>query len=97
MKAALIASFLLATAVTTASTQALADDHDSHGYVHHAEWKKGAKIQDSDWQRATPVDYKARHLRTPPKGYEWREVDGNYVLAGNQGLIRSVRQASDHN
>ena len=98
MRSALIASLFLATAVFTANTQALADDHDNHGYVHHPEWKKGAKIQDSDWHRAAPVDYKARHLRAPPHGYEWREVDGNYVLAAvATGIIRSVTLVSDHN
>jgi Ni/Co efflux regulator RcnB len=92
MRTALIASLFLAAAVITVNTQAIADDHDNAGYVHHAEWKKGAKMQDADWHRAAPVgDYKAHHLRAPPHGYEWRQVDGNYVLAAvDTGVIRSV-------
>jgi hypothetical protein len=27
------------------------------------------------------LDWRRHHLRRPPRGYEWREVDGNYVLA----------------
>jgi Ni/Co efflux regulator RcnB len=81
--------------VVAVNTQALADDHDNHQYVHHEEWKKGAKMQDEDWKRGEHVDYKAQHLRAPPQGYEWREVDGNYVLAAvATGVIASVIAAS---
>lgn len=95
MRTPLFASLLLAMAVVGANTQALADEHDSHQYVHHEEWKKGAKIRDEDWKRGEHVDYKERHLRAPPHGYEWREVDGNYVLAAvATGVIASVVAAS---
>lgn len=95
MKAPIIASLLLATAVVTANTQARADEHNNQQYVHHEEWKKGAKIRDEDWKRGAQVDYKAQHLRAPPRGYEWREVDGNYVLAAvTTGVIASVIAAS---
>lgn len=95
MRTPLFASLLLAMAVFGANTQALADEHDSHQYVHHEEWKKGAKIRDEDWKRGEHVDYKERHLRAPPHGYEWREVDGNYVLAAvATGVIASVVAAS---
>jgi Ni/Co efflux regulator RcnB len=37
------------------------------------------------------VDYKTYHLKAPPRGYEWREVDGNYVLAAvATGIIAST-------
>lgn len=97
MRAPLIVSFLLATAVIAASTQVLADDHDhdSHQYVNHHEWRKGAKMRDEDWKRGEQVDYRGRHLREPPRGYEWRQVDGNYVLAAvATGVIASVVVAS---
>jgi Ni/Co efflux regulator RcnB len=95
MRTALIASLLLGMSVVAANTQALADDHDNHAYVHHEEWKKGAKIRDEDWQRGAHIDYKEQHLRAPPSGYEWREVDGNYVLAAvATGVIASVVAAS---
>jgi len=95
MRTSLIALLLVAMAAITANTQALADEHDSRQYVHHEEWKKGAKIRDEDWKRGEHVDYKERHLRAPPRGYEWREVDGNYVLAAvATGVIASVVAAS---
>jgi len=65
------------------------DHHDA--YVHHDEWKKGYRMRDEDWRRAQPIDYKVYHLRKPPHGYEWREVDGNYVLAAvATGVIASA-------
>ena len=71
------------------------DDHDAHAYVHHDEWKKGYHMRHEDWDRGQRVDYHAYHLRTPPRGYEWREVDGNYVLAAvATGVIASVIAAS---
>ena len=88
--------FTLATAVmvsmmAASAFPALADDHDNHGYVRHDDWKKGAKIHDEDWNRGEHIDYKERHLRAPPHGYEWRQVDGNYVLAAvATGVIASV-------
>lgn len=91
MKAPLIASALMSIAVVAASAPALADDHDNHQYIRHEEWKKGAKIQNEDWNRGEHVDYHDRHLRAPPRGYEWRQVDGNYVLAAvATGVIASV-------
>lgn len=66
-----------------------ADHHDA--YVRHDEWKKGYHMKDEDWRRAQPVDYRTYHLRRPPNGYEWREVDGNYVLAAvATGIIASA-------
>jgi Ni/Co efflux regulator RcnB len=75
------------------------DDHpDAHNqqYVRHTEWKKGYHMQSADWGRAERVDnYRDYHLSTPPHGYEWREVDGNYVLAAiATGVIASVVVAS---
>jgi Ni/Co efflux regulator RcnB len=74
---------------------AFADEHDNHQYVRHDEWRKGGKIQDEDWRRGEHVDYAQHHLRAPPRGYEWRMVDGNYVLAAvATGVIASVVAAS---
>ena len=54
----------------------------------HPEWHKGAKIASADWGRGQQVDYRAHHLHAPQRGYEWREVDGNFVLAAAAtGLI----------
>jgi Ni/Co efflux regulator RcnB len=101
MRTPIVASLLLAITVATANTQVFADEHehgheqDNHHYVHHDEWRKGAKIRDEDWKRGEHVDYRQRHLRAPPHGYEWRQVDGNYVLAAvATGVIASVIAAS---
>ena len=67
------------------------DDHHDDHYVRHDEWHKGAKIRHEDWDRGRAVDYRTYHLRRPPRGYEWRAVDGNYVLAAvATGVIAST-------
>jgi len=71
------------------------DHHDNDHYVHHNDWKKGGRISHDDWNRGQQVDYHQHHLNAPPRGYEWRSVDGNYVLAAvATGVIASVIMAS---
>jgi Ni/Co efflux regulator RcnB len=71
------------------------DHHDNHQYVKHEEWKKGYHMRHEDWDRGDRIDYTQYHLRRPPNGYEWRMVDGNYVLAAvATGVIASVVVAS---
>lgn len=54
-------------------------------------WKRGQRMQREDWNRGQHIDYREHHLRRPPRGYEWREVDGTYVLAAAAtGLIASI-------
>ena len=70
-------------------------DHDNHAYVNHKEWKKGARMNSQDWSRGEQVNYQTYHLAAPQRGYEWRQVDGNYVMAAvATGLIASVVIAS---
>ena len=85
-------------AMALASMPALAQDHpDNHTYKQHSEWKSGSKIQQEDWSRGDKVDYKQNHLPRPRAGHEWREIDGNYVLANQDGIVVSVRRAPrDH-
>lgn len=65
-----------------------------HGPSHHA-WRKGDRFDRRDWGRYERVDYRRYHLRQPPRGYEWRRVDNNFVLAAvATGLIASVIAAS---
>jgi Ni/Co efflux regulator RcnB len=60
-------------------------------YRQHPDWRKGHRMSQNDWSRGQRVDYRSHHLRAPPRGYEWREVDGNYVLAAAAtGLIYSI-------
>ena len=62
------------------------DHHDNHSYTEHKEWHKGAVIKHEDWDRADKVDYHQYHLSAPPRGYEWRMVDGYYVLVNSSNF-----------
>jgi Ni/Co efflux regulator RcnB len=82
-------------AATLSAGLAFAEDHDHDHYVRHDEWKKGAQIRHEDWDRGQKVDYRHYHLQEPPRGYEWRQVDGNYVLAAAAtGVIATTIVAS---
>jgi Ni/Co efflux regulator RcnB len=85
------------------------DHHDNQGqdhhddrqngphnqYVRHNDWKKGHRMNNADWSRGQRIDYQQYHLGAPRRGYEWRQVDGNYVMAAvATGLIASVVIAS---
>ena len=71
------------------------DARGNHHYVRHDEWRKGARMNHDDWNRGERVDYQHYHLHAPPRGYEWRQVDGNYVMAAvATGVIASVVAAS---
>ena len=96
-------SSLILLGVCSTPLMALAqhdDYHDAHHqqYVHHNEWKKGYHMRSEDWGRGERInDYRTYHLSAPPRGYEWREVDGNYVMAAvATGVIASVIAASAH-
>jgi len=67
-------------------------DKDNHHYVEHREWKKGQAIRHEDWDRGERVaDYHQYHLNAPPRGYEWRLIDGNYVLVNVSNFqIRTI-------
>lgn len=71
-----------------------ADRHDA--YVRHEEWRRGYHMRHEDWDRGRRIDdWRMHHLRRPPRGYEWREVDGNYVMAAlATGIIASVVAAN---
>ena len=72
--------------------------HDEHHqeYVRHREWRRAYHMRHQDWDRGERVDdWRAYHLRQPQRGYEWREVDGNYVMAAvATGVIASIIAAS---
>jgi Ni/Co efflux regulator RcnB len=89
---AVLALAILSTSLMGGVAPALAQDHhDNHSYVEHKEWHKGAPIRHEDWDRGDRVDYRQYHLTAPPRGYEWRMVDGYYVLANISNFqIRTV-------
>ena len=77
------------------------DDHHDNRMMDrrdHHDWRRGGRIERADWDRGERVrDYRRYHLSRPPRGYEWRRVDNNYVLAAVAGgLIASVIAASAH-
>ncbi len=98
MKRLLTVAMALALTMAAAQTvMAQPDRHDDHNDDHHAsapphhDWREGGKIAPEDWKRGQPVDYRSHHLKRPPHGYEWRQVDGNYVLAAAAtGLIAGL-------
>jgi len=75
---------------------AFAQQHyDPHGgpphHEEHDNWHKGYRMHDEDWRRGQPVDWRHERLRPPPRGYEWRVVDGRYVLAAiATGIIADI-------
>jgi len=75
--------------------------HDAHAaaphFVRHDDWRKGGRMNRDDWNRGRRLDYRAYRLDPPRRGYEWREVDGNYVMAAiATGLIVTAIIASTH-
>ncbi|HEY2709744.1 MAG TPA: RcnB family protein [Caulobacteraceae bacterium] len=71
------------------------DDRFSSWQGRHPDWRSGHRMSMNDWRRGERFDYRRYHLRAPPRGYEWRRVDGNYVLAAAAtGLIASIIAAS---
>jgi len=103
---AVAASALIASATTVAADsrddgqgahlQANARSDGQHAgwgqdYRGAHQWRRGQRIGYNDWSGAQRVDYRQHNLRAPPRGYEWRESNGQYVLAAvATGLIASI-------
>lgn len=69
-----------------------ADDHGGHGPVPHQDWRRGQRLPD-DYRdnRYVVNDWHGHGLRRPPRGYQWRQVNGDYVLAAvATGVISSI-------
>jgi Ni/Co efflux regulator RcnB len=69
--------------------------NDARQAQHH--WGRGERLPSSYYQdRSHYVDYRAYHLRAPPRGYRWvRTDDNNYALVAiTTGLIASIIAAS---
>ena len=90
------AALVVVASALASQPLAFAEEHHNHPYVRHGEWKKGYHMRQEEWSRGERIDYRHYHLRQPPRGYEWREVDGNYVLAAvATGVISSIIAASE--
>ncbi len=73
------------------------EEHPMHPFIKHEEWKKGYHLPLTDWQRGQGMDSARFHLAVPPKGYEWRELDGQFVLAEiTTGVIAAVIVPKPH-
>lgn len=61
-------------------------DHQDH--QDHHDWQRGARF---DGDRQPVHDWRERHLRQPPHGYEWERSGNQFVLiAIGTGIIASV-------
>ena len=62
-------------------------DHGNDGH----QWNRGERMGYNDYNNAPLVDYHQHNLRRPPRGYEWRESNGRYVMVAiATGLIASI-------
>ena len=60
-------------------------------------WRKGQRLDRARFNQARRIDYRTYRLRAPPRGYEWREVDGDFVLAAlATGLILEAFAAAQY-
>jgi Ni/Co efflux regulator RcnB len=60
-------------------------------------WARGQRLPRAYYQdRSHYVDYRAHHLRAPPRGYRWVETDDNNyaMVAIATGLIASLIAAN---
>ena len=94
------AAAVLALSATAGVAGAQPYGHHDNGYhngrqMGRHDWRKGGRIEHGDWDRGQRIDWRRHHLRRPPRGYEWRQVDDQYVLAAAAtGLIVSIIAAS---
>ena len=96
-------TFVLAVAATALLVGGVVNAQPNRGYngqqsyqIAH-QYNRGERIDRNDWSRTQPVDYRSHHLRRPPRGYEWRQVNGQYVLAAvATGLIMSIILNAGH-
>jgi len=67
------------------------EEHRYREVEEHEGWRRGQAIRHEDWDRGRRVDYREYQLREPPRGYEWREVNGAFVLGAiATGVIASI-------
>ncbi len=71
----------------------MGDRHDNRGH----RWAKGQRLDRTYYSnRSHYVDYRAHHLRAPPRGYQWVRADNDYALVAlTTGLIASIVAANN--
>ena len=56
---------------------------------HRRHWSKGQRVPSQ--YRGGRVDYHRHNLKAPPRGYQWVENDGQYLMIGiASGLIAAI-------
>ncbi|HEY4343658.1 MAG TPA: RcnB family protein [Parvibaculum sp.] len=61
------------------------------GYDAHRSWNRGQKLPTAYRNKAYVVDYRAYHLKQPPRGYQWVRNDRNvYLVSTQNGLISQI-------
>ncbi|MDB5493722.1 MAG: hypothetical protein JWP86_1059, partial [Phenylobacterium sp.] len=56
-------------------------DRGNH-YGQNHRWSRGERLPQQYYGNSGYyVDYRANHLRAPPRGYRWVRVDNNYMMA----------------
>jgi Ni/Co efflux regulator RcnB len=75
------------------------DDRNDRGANHdngqhrgqYKKWARGQRLSTEYRTRGHYVDYRSHHLRAPPRGYQWVQVDNNYMMVAlTSGLIASI-------
>jgi Ni/Co efflux regulator RcnB len=101
LKALIVAGLLAGTSLTPALAQRRTVHSQATNSHHYREvsvtrghkWRKGQRLAANQRRYVVP-DWKARGLRTPPRGYQWvRENNnsGDYLLVSTiTGLISSI-------
>lgn len=66
------------------------DDRHDNSRAHR--WSRGERLPSNYYRsRSHYVDYRHHHLRQPPRGYQWVQVDNNYVMVSlASGLISQI-------
>ena len=94
MKKLLATVAMTALVIGAAGSAGAADfDHSNWGHDQGAnhQWNRGEHMGQNDWNQAQVVDYRQHNLRRPPRGYEWRESNGQFILAAvATGVIASI-------
>lgn len=69
------------------------DRHDNFSYgARGPEWRRGGRIPPEYRNRQYVVsNWRAHHLNAPPRGYQWVQVGGDYVLVAiTTGIIAQL-------
>jgi Ni/Co efflux regulator RcnB len=73
--------------------------HTMHGPAMYsdrqADWRENSRTARNDWNRDRHADYRNQYVRTPSRGYEMREDNGNYIFAAAAvGLIAAIMMSN---